>query len=750
MARSQQPCLRTSLLLLLLLAFFSVCSVVSIPQNLSITRVTGDGSCVNTDDGPRNCSAPFRLTLHVVHLHLPSPTHSPQPLSLIIQSHVLHHNLSVDANITALTFLLDATKFGSGAFFPKSPMLPLDLYQYDGRGGLVQHSSFTGLHLVTQPLPSITAVSGCLSTDSRLFTANCSAEHDVLTLTGRGFSSISAYAVNAGLVIIPSWCASQAQNNVFLSSSSSQLPGWVADRSVSVDPTRIKADSITVVNDSILLIELEHSIGSQLPGWLYERDSAMLSLWLSWHGADVSDAVNFTLSALPAPVVSRWRVLEEGRWRPGPEQRAVQRVNVTTYPACFPGNSALELQGQWLHHLNVTVAGVECKHITGFYPESTPTLHLCHLPTLSPSAIMHDVLVQNEQGELLLTAIVGFSPTPTLSSISRCWDDGSKRHGWPLPEQVSRCSAGDVISIRGMGFLDNTTELLSINIQPIYSKEVTRPLLCLDAAVLSDELLSCVLPLLPHGKEAEYFMRDLYVSATWSNTFSSNHLVARLYDYPTAPRIFSVQGCGMTAELSSHISFTSPSFPSLRLALSGCQPGDVITIVGRNLNVSSGPLLKSLAHTTTGYTVWTCADTTLRSSSLVTCRLPNVTDSYHAPLKQYVPYNVSLTPMRDYDERSYATHVSSNYFSISFSPRSSHSHHQRNSFSVAECLLEVGGLLSLVLVVGYGVGKALYNAVCVGREWKGVGSIGWSRTAFAALPLSHTRAAVVGQRKDYR
>ena len=580
-------------------------------EDLTILSASGDGTCFNTGLVALNCTMPFTLTLSVVNFVYPPiiPIYSiilNLYVSATSSASLRFDPTTFNATSTSLSFRINFSPFS----FPSASFLNASLT--DTRNGSIYTLSspkpYPAFTLLPYPAPYITSVSGCQPNADPLVTFNCRMDVDTLTLTGGGFAQLSSFWV---------WTASNVTGS----------------RGSQVTPTTAGVS----VNDTVINLSLSDTFGYLIVAAHYR--GLVVSVWLSWTaGGAVSDKFNITLLPPPLPIVTALSVTNE---------KAVVVGNLSTYPTCVPGIDTLMISGKWLYDVSVTVGGYPCT--TNVY--SSGVGYQCLLPIIEPfvSGAMYDVVVQNEQGVIVLPGVVGFTSLPSLAAVSVCWWSGL----WAINgNPLSRCVAGETLTVTGRRFMQQSTSLVNVTFTTQPSAITGGPpftFTCLTPTILNDTTLTCVLP--PVNR-AGILGQALTVGTTWSDGYSTNQLTRYIYDWPNAPRILCMQGCGMSSNLSSG------------LGLQNCQQGEVITLQGTNLEIPGGWLAQSLYIT--GFPVWYCAPLTVQSNRSITCQLATAAE-YALPV-----YGAEFTLiLRPINSPGYG--FGSNAFTIAFtsSPASS-------------------------------------------------------------------------------
>lgn len=324
-----------------------------------------------------------------------------------------------------------------------------------------------------------------------------------------------------------------------------------------------------------------------------------------------------------------------------------ESTNNATLLSCIPGVTRLYVYGQWLYQTMVTVGGAECvQQGSG----DAAWYRICVLPIIEPAVpdLLYDLVVRSDKGQVVVAGVIGFIDKPSISALSQCWSDGGFM-GLP-PGSLSRCSAGEVITVTGRLFTQTNLTLTRVTLLTTYQPIIN--FTCLTPHIVNDSALTCVLP---YSNLTNVLGSLLSLTVEWSGGWITNSLARYVYDYADAPRVLSVSGCG-----------NQTSGVSTGLALSHCQPGNAITLVGTQLNVTGGGIVN--AWTTPRY--WSaysyCSDLQVQSSNVVVCQLPTLDEA--PELLLYPDLTAVLIERRD--DRLY---FASNCFTISFAQPSSSS-----------------------------------------------------------------------------
>ena len=607
-----RPALSTLLLLLLLATVFSPLAQAQSYYpfaNLTILDAAGDGDCVNVGGVATNCTLPFTLNLTVAYLPLPIPT-DPYALEVTLnyESYFRVDLYSAAYTPTSIAFLVSSYTY----WWPGGTPLGLSLI-WDVSNGTTRARQVWGptpaFSLQPWVYPDVYSVTGCQPSNSALMTTNCVPEQDVLTVTGVSFSQVTSLQ----LVISGEGLTTRFSTIYWTYTTGAAL-----------------------LNDSCATIALTDNLGFLLLAEHYSGQQLQLQLVGAAPTTWQATPFFITMAFLPAPLVTRYSSLGQ----------PTVVTNTTagsflTYTNCIPGITALQIQGRYLFDVTVTVGGFVCD-TSSRYGYAYPTQLVCILDdgdVLTPN-LPYDVVITTDEGRTVIPQAVAFTSQSTLASVLPCWDDGGF---WTFGITVARCMPGDTLNIVGRRLLQSGLQLDRVYFETYYSPP-TPYLNCSDSQVVSDTLIACTMP---PNTLAYYIMTNAKVISQWG-PYTANMLAIWPYDYIDAPRILSIQGCGMTA-----------SDPQ-RLFLTSCNPGDRLQLSGYNLNVSlGGAAVRSIRSSSTGFGQFACSDVQVWSDANVTCTLPTL--QQFPQLQNMSQYNLTL-----YRAQGGPSDFSSNYFAVTF------------------------------------------------------------------------------------
>ena len=427
--------------------------------------------------------------------------------------------------------------------------------------------------VLSQPGPFvISSISGCSGDmTASLATSGCSVLTDMLTLTGSGFAAIINTNPTAWQVV---W------------STSGFLSYAQVDR--------------YITNTSTIVLPL-----STIAGLLASATSSSVTATLCLvHGQQLSSTPCITVGlTLPAITVSGVSGCQ------GAATAGGRLVNVTE---CQAGVSLLTISGSnFFSTVFITVAGQSCPLVSS---RSVLNQLVCTLPivqALQPG-VGYDVVVTAYSSSVSLPSAVSFTAHPTIYSVTSqfCpFVDYPGRMGVP----ALYCPPNATLTIVGSYFSDLST--LAVQLQSTYSPT---PLLCGQLQFDSSDVLTCTLPQ-PASTfpELNFFASQLTLTVTENATFFSNPLTAVLYASLTDPHVNAVQGCAASVADTRGVT--------------GCHPGDVITLVGSHFPAISQLSVQLLY----GGELLTCTSPKLVSSTELSCTLPYVAPTsggYGVPL----------------------------------------------------------------------------------------------------------------------
>ena len=192
---------------------------------------------------------------------------------------------------------------------------------------------FPGVSLFDYPFPRLTSVSGC--TGSGTVTHDCLLINTTLTVVGTNFSSFAedAWQINIG------------------------------GRLVNVDPSCESQDLVTVVNDTLLTIDMSRSYLTLISSSMWGGTQT-----IRLYNGDTSSntSVNFTLPPLPTPrVTNLWSRAGSHQCEPTSATAGIPTINATLL-TCWPTELQLSFTGDYLYSpLNITIGGQPCVYVEG-------------------------------------------------------------------------------------------------------------------------------------------------------------------------------------------------------------------------------------------------------------------------------------------------------------------------------------------------------------------------------------------------
>ena len=432
-----------------------------------------------------------------------------------------------------------------------APLLNITLRQWGG-------ASTGGAYLISFAYdgpPTLTSISGC--TGSGTSTTGCDPASAVLTFTGSGFRWFS----NGGSDV-DMWVNGE---------SSTEVTGTFIQGVGGVPPAlNVMSDSMMTVNlaTAYIYLLLPVHYGGQLVSLYFNERSTSF-------GVTTNTPTNqLQISFIPQPAPSISSVTIPPQW----QGFGCAGTNGTgPFTNCIPGLSFVTLQGSYIYDTVVSVGGVNATCV-----QQSSSLLRCQLPALSGPG-PYDLIVSDPNAQTpqiyIASGLISFRTGSSLSSVQSCVNSGGTN--WYGFWNGGLCSGSAVITITGSNFIvgDNTFVVTSTYNQsqgngPNANVTSTSVKACSTATVLSSTTISCVLTdlttLQGYALNSTYFNmfgQQVYLQVAFTNGALTNSLPVTLYNYPNAPIVTSVQGCGGGPALYAY----------------NCAAGATIVINGQNL-----------------------------------------------------------------------------------------------------------------------------------------------------------------------
>ena len=570
---------------LLLLQLLLLSSPLTLAQPFDLTQVsilslTSDGSCTDTYPTVSNCLLPSTLSLT-----LSSPIPSTASLYLLLDSgdQDADGSLSISAtNRSLATATVRMTGYAL-AMMGRS----LSLYLYDQTSGNRSIPLVGGISLVTFPMPTLTSISGCQGSGQATFL--CTPGLDVWTFGGSGFLFF------------------RAVQNYQLSIGSSS--GWVYPSSTN--------PGLVVVNDSYAWMAINGSYQAVLQPIHLTGQLFPLTFNLPYYSSlqrrniqlPIPSSVSVSFGPMPPPVIRSFSVQSaffDGAASCSPRSFVAPFDGTEAFTGCPPGVTLLWISGDfmWFDTLALTRAdsAVSWPCVT---PTSTLSVSntLCYLPMIEGDkpGQAWDFTLSTPSGSLTFPGLISFNSAPSIGGMRLCRPVGG------TSIFSSYCLPGQVLTVVGSGFptpFDADTAVV------IGGPATQSTVMCAPVVQVDLNSLTCTLPSLNASLASALYGQYNSVRVRFpSSGLTTNSISGFTLSYPNSPVLTAVSGC---------------SASNGTLALTGCRPGDVVTITGRLLNSSS------LANT---YIAWFdsvgggyiyCTPLAATDSSLQ-CRLPYLT-----------------------------------------------------------------------------------------------------------------------------
>ena len=273
---------------------------------------------------------------------------------------------------------------------------------------------------------------------------------------------------------------------------------------------------------------------------------------------------------------------------------ACQGINGTgPFTNCIPLVSYINLAGQYMYDMAVTVGGVPCASLV----TQSASLTRCLLPALSGTGPF-DLVVSDPQAATTnyytRSGFISYTANPSLASITTCTDTGATNFAGFWFGGI--CNEGQSITVTGTNFptSDPTVQVVATWIPQNFFRppwgQNPIPVYCANPTILSSSSIVCTLPYLSTltgaSQNASYafYGSNVQLNVTFaSGSISTNNLNLQLYAVPNSPVIYSVTGCAVS---------------NSALQMSYCGSGSLITITGSNFAPASfgGPTSQSISR----------------------------------------------------------------------------------------------------------------------------------------------------------
>ena len=504
-----------------------------------------------------------------------------------------------------------------------APLLNMTLRQ--GFGGTLTPGAFLISFAYDAP-PSLTSISGC--TGSGTSTTGCDPASSILTFTGSGFRWFS----NGGSDV-DMWINGE---------SATEVTGTFIQGVGGVPPSlNVMSDTMMTVNLGTAYIYLllpVHYGGALVTIYFNERSTSF--------GVTTNTPTNqLQISFIPQPAPNITSVTIPPTW----QGFGCRGTNGTgPFTNCIPGLSFINIQGNYIYDTTITIGNVNVTCI-----EQTSSLLRCQLPALASAGPWS--LVVSDPNALVPqiytdASLITFRSGASLASVQSCVNTGGTN--WYGFWNGGLCNGGQVITITGTNFVVGDT---SVTVTSTYNTTTGPPgnqtvsstsvSACSIATVISSTSIQCTLTdlTLQQGYALNsvwfnMFGQQVYLQVTFSNGVTvTNSLPVTLYNYPNAPIVTSVQGCGGGPSTYAY----------------NCAAGATIVINGQNLwnnqtsyqQSSNFVALPSSQQTQLGSwnnpVNWGCTVRGTPTPTQIRCRLPTF-DSQVAPVGSDTLYPMNV------------------------------------------------------------------------------------------------------------
>ena len=573
-----------------------------------MTAITSP-SCVNIAPAALNCTVPSTLTFYVT--GIPAGVIPGQVDFLLFyddeeEVHVTGSSYVRNANgsVTALAVSLYRQGWLLALMGLPLTVLPFKMGNLSNAGTPL----VGGLSFALVPPPFLSGISGCVGEGPA--TLDCVVDRDVLTLYGTGLS----------------FFRDQYGYDIDIGSFTYNTNGEADTR----------AHGVIVVSDSQLLMPLNRSYAWVLPPIDYTEVVLPLSFNLRWYVRGTqryhhwhTNSVNVSFAPIPPPLVQG-------------VSGCTKTANGTALVDCAPELSVVRFTGHYLYGANITLSAAglgsyRCEQPSSrFSPWLFSTQADCILPIIpdDSNGQAWDVSLVTSAGALFFPQLVTFTTIPSITSMVLCTPSFSTLD--------PTCAPGDTLTIRGQRFPVGGTVLIYLTTNPYrWGPSVTVNVSCAASAIVSVDTLTCLIPYIDPSIAPLFYGMPNQVVAVFPGLqyYRTNALASWIVAYPDVAVLTSVSGC----EASNGL-----------LAVQRCRGGDVLTIVGTNLNC-------------TGAIVWGRDDFRERfdcdllpncTATRAQCQLVNATEESDA-FRANVSYRMTWVPPRLI---SYSTIIESNFF----------------------------------------------------------------------------------------
>ena len=516
---------------------------------------------------------------------------------------------------------------------------------------------FKGLWLAYTPPPVFTSISGCQGSGAT--TLLCVPDRDMLTFYGSGFllfNALSSYQLNVGNT--SNWAAA------------SRGPQVLSDSIMSLQ-----------LNSSYsFILKPSHYLGVLMPV------SFNLRVWSNTRQAYVDFVVGgpaISFAPIPPPIfltayISSTDTVSGFCHRPA-------NVTANTFVDMIAETCAIYVYGHYLY----SAQGSLTSPGKGTYPCGTggtmsyAQYFVCYLPLIPAGVdqpgLAWDLLVQTGTGSFSLPGAITFTTLPVITSLVPCTTLPAV---W-ASNYYTLCQPGSSLVLHTANFPASAPPTFQLSNYPSTLQPTSINVTCGQATQLTPNSWSCVIPATMDASTGQALygqygaVTAFFPSTNQATPPRRSHIVS----YPDSLVITSVSGC----EVSNG-----------SLVVSRCRSGDVLTMTGSNLNISTAPSITFYDPQLTSS--WACTLLLPLTATSVMCRLPVVNEGDSDIMEGY-PYQISWYQYRAPNGLAWA-----NPFTIAFTwdplitPSNSGSSSSNVTAILVGVLVPVGVIAALVAV----------------------------------------------------
>ena len=351
---------------------------VVLDDRISIVSISSNNTCVDEYPAVWNCTLPSAWTIQVnglfsgtpeppvewegVFLSLSAPDRG-VPYRSPVTSHVWRLTAHPTAGWSTLRMQIDTSwaYHGLPLMGVGSLVATVSTMWYTGTPWVHRYSpAFTGVSLFLPPTAILTSISGCEGSGSGTY--HCNPLHDTLILRGGGLSLFEGHTV-------------AIQLNTFRREGSGRR--WDVDNIC-----------LQVVHDGLALLPLKISYGQFLEADDFAKPPVLFSIGPASYVQNphsisfFTNALQLSFAALPAPIVTRVRMAEEG-------ELCIHHAGMHRFVSCEAESVVMVLDGLFLYDAYVSIRAHEldswpCTTLVG-----DANSIICVLPHVPTDLLLH-------------------------------------------------------------------------------------------------------------------------------------------------------------------------------------------------------------------------------------------------------------------------------------------------------------------------------------------------------------------------